>query len=175
MKENELIKILNKIYTCLIAIIVLLFIMIISSQFTNTNSTNNTNNNQTEEDNAEYDTSMMDEITTTEAIAKINNGGKHLVYIGRATCGYCVKFAPILAQAQKDYGYKTIYIDITQMSEDDQKALLELDNEDKYISENFGGTPMVLVFEDGKFKNGHMGYAEYSNFAKFLEDNGYKK
>ena len=33
----------------------------------------------------------------------------------------------------------------------------------------------TLDFEDGELKDTWLGYAEYDSFAKFLEDNGYKK
>ena len=95
--------------------------------------------------------------------------------IGRSTCGYCVKFLPNLQQAQKDYGYKTIYIDLEQMTAEDQESIKSVDNEENYIAENFGYTPMVLVFENGKLKQGWVGYAEYDKFASFLEDNGFSK
>ena len=124
---------------------------------------------------SEYDVSMFTEKTTTEAVESIKKGDTEVVYIGRSTCGYCVKFLPILQQAQKEYGYTTTYIDLTKMTSDDQTTLLTLDNDEKYISENFGYTPMILIFRDGKLVKGWVGYAEYSSFASFLEENGITK
>lgn len=168
-------KIFNKIFYSLIAITVVLvaiFVAILVKGNTITPSTGT----EVEESLGEYDVSDFDTLTTTDALAEIKKGETEIVYIGRETCGYCVQFLPILQQAQDEYDYKTIYIDLEQMTSDDQTKLLELDNEEKYIEENFGYTPMVLVFKDGKFSTGWVGYAEYDTFAAFLkEDAGLKK
>ena len=173
--QDNYTEILTKIFYGLIAIAVLvaanLFVNIIKNGST-------TKADATEEETdttSEYDVSMFTEKTTTEAVESIKKGDTEVVYIGRSTCGYCVKFLPILQQAQKEYGYTTTYIDLTKMTSDDQTTLLTLDNDEKYISENFGYTPMILIFRDGKLVKGWVGYAEYSSFASFLEENGITK
>lgn len=168
-------EILNKIFYSLIAIIIILILLLIVGIVKNNNGSSNINNSTEEEASGDYDVSMFETLTTGDAINKIKEGKTEVVYIGRSTCGYCVKFLPTLQQAQKDYNYKTIYINIEEMTSDDQNKLLELDNDEKYISENFGYTPMVLIFKDGKLVNGWVGYAEYDSFAAFLEDNGLSK
>lgn len=168
--------ILNKIFYSMIAIVVALLLVFTAIMVKGTNNNNTTSNNETEEtENTEYDVSMFESLDTTSAIDKIKQGDTQVVYIGRATCGYCVKFLPVLQQAQEDYNYKTIYLDLEKMTSDDQESLTALDNEDSYISENFGYTPMVLVFKDGKLLDGWVGYSEYDSFASFLEDSGLKK
>lgn len=166
-------EILTKIFYTLIVIAVIsaanLFVNIIKNgEVSEGESTTDT------EETGEYDVSMFNEKTTTETIESINNGNTEIIYIGRSTCGYCVKFLPILQEAQENFGYTTTYIDLTEMTTDDQTNLLALDNEDGYISENFGYTPMVLIFKDGKLVNGWVGYAEYETFASFLTENGIK-
>lgn len=167
--------ILNKIFYSLIAIIIILSFLLIAVIVKNNNGTSNINNSTEEEVLGDYDVSMFETLTTDDAINKIKEGKTEVVYIGRSTCGYCVKFLPSLQQAQNDYNYKTIYINIEEMTSDDQNKLLELDNDEGYISDNFGYTPMVLIFKDGKLANGWVGYAEYDSFAAFLEDNGLSK
>lgn len=175
-KSKDYTEILNKIFYCLIGIIVLLvisiFINIISLGEIKPTTTPNSDNNT--EELGEYDVSEFNELTTSETLESIKKGDLQVVYIGRATCGYCVKFLPILKEAQEKLDYKTTYIDLEKMTGDDQSALLELDNEEEYIKENFGYTPMVLIFKDGKFVNGWVGYSEYDQFASFLEENGVK-
>ncbi len=168
-------KILNKIFYALIALTVISALTFVTIFINLADLPSTGNNTATEEALGEYDVSMFDQLTTTEALSKISDGSKYVVYIGRPTCGYCVKFLPNLQQAQKDYGYKTIYIDLEQMTAEDQESIKSVDNEENYISENFGYTPMVLVFENGKLKQGWVGYAEYDKFASFLEDNGFSK
>lgn len=175
-------SILNKIFYTLIVIAcilgAILIVNVVKGGSTSTNIKNQPDNinNQTEEtENMDYDVSSFDSMSTTDAMKRIAKGKTEIVYIGRATCGYCVKFLPTLKKAQKEFDYKTIYIDLEKMTSEDQQKLLTLDNEEKYITENFGYTPMVLIFKDGKLVQGWVGYAEYSSFAAFLEDNGIKK
>lgn len=182
---------LNNIFYCLLIIIVLLGLILVVN-ITNKSVTSNTNNNSevTEESNSEYDVSMFDELTTTEAIAKIKKGDKVVLYIGRPSCGYCVKFLPFLQQAQNEYGYKTVYVDLEKVTSEDQAkwndigGVLGAYDETCENAENvksadkcgqFGFTPMVVVFEKGKIKGDHVGYSDYDSFAAFLEDNGFKK
>ena len=168
-------EILNRIFYCLIAIIAILaFILVAIVVKTNSTSTTDATTTETEEETGEYDVSMFETLTTSEALEKISDGGKYLVYVGRSTCGYCVKFLPNLQQAQEEYGYTTIYINLEEMTSDDQENILSVDKDD-YIKENLGYTPMVLVFENGKLSNGTVGYTEYDEFASFLEENGYTK
>ena len=168
-------KILNKIFYALIALIVISALTFITIFINVTDFSSTSSTESTEEVSGEYDVSMFTELTTSDALKKISVGSKYVVYIGRSTCGYCIQFLPNLQKAQEEYGYQTIYIDLEKMTSDDQTNILTVDNDEKYISENLGYTPMVLVFEDGKLKNGWVGYAEYDSFASFLEDNGFSK
>ena len=164
-----------------LALVVILLGVVISNN--NTNSTSNTN---VESEESSYDVSMFEELTTTDAIAKIKTGKKVLVYIGRSNCGYCVKFLPTLQKAQKEFGYKTVYVDLNKVTGTDQEEWAKFGGVAKLYDEtctdteeekcgSFGLTPQVIVFEKGKIKDGWTGYAEYSKFADFLKDNGYKK
>lgn len=164
-------NVLTKIFYCLIAIVVILVLNLITLLVIANNGTISTNNTATEES-LEYDVSAFDTLTTTETVERIGKKGLEVVYIGRATCGYCAQFLPVLKEAQEEFEYKTIYIDLEQMTSDDHASLLALDNDEKYIEENFGYTPMVLIFKDGKLLDGWVGYAEYDTFAAFLEDSG---
>ena len=175
---NDYTGILKNIFValvCLNVILALLLITVLVKNNGNTVSGDSQGGSQTVEESGEYDVSMFDTLSTTDAISKINEGNRTVVYIGRSTCGYCVKFLPTLQQAQKEYGYKTIYIDLEKMTSEDQSALVALDDSEGYINENFGYTPMVLIFEEGKLKKGWVGYSEYNEFASFLEENGLKK
>ena len=167
-------EILTKIFYILIVIAVILMANLFVNIIKNGSSNNSTTTDNSEE-NTEYDVSMFKEKTTTEAVESIQKGGTEIVYIGRSTCGYCVKFLPVLQQAQKEFNYTTTYIDLTKMTSDDQSTLLTLDNGEKYISENFGYTPMVLIFKEGKLVKGWIGYSEYETFANFLTENGITK
>ena len=180
---------LNYILYCCIAILALVIILLGVVIANNTKNTSKTSD-ESSESSTEYDVSMFDTLTTTDAIAKISKGDKVLVYIGRSNCGYCVKFLPSLQKAQKEFGYKTVYVDLNQVSTSDQEAWAKFGGVAKLYDETctdpenatvenkcgkFGLTPMVLVFENGKLKDDWVGYSEYEQFASFLTENGFKK
>lgn len=178
VKTNEVIVknqadytiVLNRILYALTVIGILLALNLVVNLVKNNNTNNTKEETPTEEtENTEYDVSEFDELTTSELDEKIKAGGTQVVYIGRPTCGYCVKFVPVMKQVQKDLNYKTIYVDLEKMSSSDAELLYAYDS---YIEENFGYTPMVLVFRDGAFVKGTVGYTEAEEFKSFLNEAG---
>jgi thiol-disulfide isomerase/thioredoxin len=132
-----------------------------------------TTDQTTDNSNSEYDVSMMNSVDLDGVLKLFKSEKTQVIYLGRSTCGYCVQFLPVLQQAQKEYGYTTNYLDITTVS--DPSKLLEKDNDEKFLEENYGATPMVILVKDGKLKDTWVGYSEYDEFAQFLEKNGFKK
>lgn len=126
----------------------------------------------TETENKEYDVSMFKQIDVDGLKEAFDSEEAKVVYLGRATCGYCVQFLPVLQKAQDEFGYQTLYIDITTIDEDGAK---EIQGMDSFLEENYGTTPLVIIVKDGKLVKGHVGYAEYDEFAKYLTDNGIEK
>lgn len=184
MKGNEYNKRFEKIDKLLYVLIVLVSIsLLIGIINMSSGSSNTTDNNTTEEETSgEYDVSMFDSVDIVGLKEAIDNPlGPTVVYIGRASCGYCVQFLPVMQQAQDEYGFTTVYYDITQVidftsgaisNQDDYDYIVGLDT---FFKDEFGSTPMVAVFEDGKYVNGHVGYTDYETYAKFLEDSGITK
>ena len=169
-------EILNKLLVCLYVLIAFLVINTGILIFKGTGSSEATTSKTKTEENTEYDVSMFTSVTADDLKENISSSTPKIVYIGRSTCGYCVKFLPALQQAQKNYGYETLYLDITTVTtEDQQEKILELDNDEKFLEQNFGGTPMVLLMKDGKLIDTWIGYAEYSAYASWLEENGFTK
>ena len=175
MKDNV---ILNKLLVCAYVIIALLtintFVLIVSNVDTK-KSTSSSNTEEKLGENEEYDVSMMNAVNVDKVLKLYESKSAQVIYLGRSTCGYCVKFLPALQKAQKEYGYKTNYLDITTVSEEDQAKLLKKDNDEGFLAKNYGATPMVLVVKNGKLVDTWIGYSEYDSFAKFIEDNGFKK
>ena len=56
-----------------------------------------------------------------------------------------------------------------------QDKILAFDNEEEFLKENFGGTPMVLLMKNSKIVDTWIGYAEYSEYSAWLEKNGFAK
>lgn len=163
----------NKIMVCLYAIIALLVFITVALLLNlkdekTTSNTNNTTNDNTTDESGDYDVSMFEEVTMDGMLEKIKSSDIQVVYIGRSTCGYCVKFLPVLQQAQSAFGYKTLYIDITKVDQSGYDKIVALDN----FFNDFGSTPMVALFKDGKFIKGTIGASEYSEFESFLKENG---
>ena len=168
-------EVLNKILICLYALIAILVInttiLLVKDGSTKTNITSDNS-----EENVDYDVSMFTSVTADTLGEAVSSDTAKIVYIGRSTCGYCVQFLPILQQAQTDYGYETLYLDITTVTTTEQQdKILAFDNEEEFLKENFGGTPMVLLMKNGKIVDTWIGYAEYSEYSAWLEKNGFAK
>ncbi len=184
MKENEII--LNKIHK-LLKLIVILFsatLIVLSigvSSYINNNKKTETTTES--EYNTDYDVSMFKEIKASEL--KKNTKDLSVVYIGRSTCSWCAAFLPRLWEAQEEYGYKTLYIDIAKIMDfndgsiTDQKAYdtminLTGENYETYVKDNFGATPMILIMKNNKIVGAQTGYSEYEEFKKVLNEAGIK-
>lgn len=186
LKETEIKVLLNKILVLLYIICALFVVNIVINIVEVNYSVSNmskkvdeTNNNEDEV--PEYDVSEFSEVDYSGLKDVINKKGTQVIYIGRETCGYCAMFIPIMKEAQEEYGFKTYYFDITRVfnytnnSVVDQTAYNDLSEYNDFFKENFLATPMVVIFKDGKFVNGTMGYQEYNAYKAFLEDNGITK
>lgn len=49
------------------------------------------------------------------------NSKTQVVFIGDSSNQNCINFLPVLKQAQNDYGYKTNYLDISELDSEDAK------------------------------------------------------
>ena len=178
MKENEII--LNKIVILFSATLIVLSIGV--SSYINNNKKSETTTES--EYNTDYDVSMFKEIKASEL--KKNTNDLSVVYIGRSTCSWCAAFLPRLWEAQEEYGYKTLYIDIAKIMDFtnngeilDQKAYniminLTGKNYETYVKDNFGATPMILIMKNNKIVGAQTGYSEYEEFKKVLNEAGIK-
>lgn len=173
--------ILINIKTLIILVCVLVVLALISisiSIVTLNKVSNNTTPNTEEEEVTEYDVSMFESIDAEKFEKIFKSDKKSLIYLGRSTCGFCVKFLPNLQQAQEEYGYKTYYLDITTVDNKDAEKIQKLDS---FLKDNYGYTPMVLIVKNGKILNEKVddydgvGYTEYETLKKFLKKHGYKK
>lgn len=176
MKKNDQIeKFLEQIRNILIVIAVILLVNVIVTAISN-NSTNNTysgtstgdSNNggsNDEQQLPEYDVTAFTEITVDEMFNKVNTSGYQVVYIGRSGCGYCRLFLDALRQAQTNFKYKTLYIDLDKVTTEEATKMKAISDS---VSKSFGSTPMVIVYKDGEYKDMWLGYAEYSSFETYL-------
>lgn len=180
MNNEEVKSILSQIRNWLIVIAVLLFlntiILIVVNGDSNGTYNEDMSGTSNEETNTDYDVSAFERVSAEGLFSKINESGYHVVYIGRASCGYCTKFLPIMEEAQKNLGFKTLYLDITDVIDFSAQKITDQDTYDKLTAyhSDFGATPMVLVFKDGAYVNGTVGYTDLESYVSFLNSVGIK-
>lgn len=165
---------LQKIFYCLIVIAVILLIGVIGIYAgVENNASSSTGTKQDEIEIPEYDASMFTQVTADEFVKAFNSSETSVIYIGRPTCSYCAAFLPALQQAQSDYGYTTLYLDIEKVASSEVSKITQLD---EWLNTYYGTTPLVIVVKDGKIQGeGWIGYAEYETFAAYLENLGFTK
>ncbi len=165
-KELENQKILKKILVCgyiLIALVSLNLILTIAKM----DSVSTTE--------SKFDISQFKTIEAKNLKNELNTKDKAVLLIGKEDCVYTEKMIPILKRAQEEYGYKTLYLDFNELSDEDKDAILEYDDDTNVLEENYGSTPTIIVFEDKKMKDLWIGYESYDQFASFLEELGFDK
>lgn len=180
-KEQE-----SKIMICLYVIIGLLILNtichgVVISKIGKENKVETSTTKETSEN--QYDISMFTSLTPAEITKKIKSGDEFVLFIGQEKCTYCQKILPTLQQAQKDYNYTTVYLNIAanKTTTDEYKemaALLDVKKTANGETKKFGEfqlTPMMAVIRDGKMIDGMIGYNTYENFADFLESSGMTK
>lgn len=193
MKENiNYTTILNKIFTVLVVIAIILGVNLLFTMISLTNGessndyfgNSSTSGTQTSSD---YDVSDFDTLTLAQVLKLFDSKDTSVLYLGRSSCSACVSFLPTLKSVQKDLGFKTKYLDITTVdtsSSDYSTFISKLTKEIEVnangtkstgkISEFYGYTPMVIIIKDGKATNASVGALSESNFKKFLSSNGIK-
>lgn len=163
---------LQKIFYCLVVIAVILLVGVIGI-FAGIENMNGTPAKQDEKQVQEYDASMFKQVTPDEFVEAFKGSETQVIYIGRPTCSYCAAFLPTLQQAQKDYNYTTLYLNIDEV---DSSEISKITGLDEWLNTYYGTTPLVIVVKDGKIQGeGWVGYAEYDTFAAYLENLGFKK
>lgn len=175
------------IFVC--AFISTIFVIILTINYYNNNKDTGNNNyaNTSENGNgsgtgsgsttsADYDVSRFTEINADQVVELFNGEEKSFIYIGRPTCGYCVKFLPAINQAIDELGFKAYYYNTNDLDEETYYKLAGLND---WMGENFGSTPMVIVVQGGKIVSaqdngeGWVGYSDYDSFKAYLQGIGY--
>ena len=182
--NNEIVEALNGIKIVLILILIVFasytVIFAVNGNGNGTSSGNVVDNTGEETELPEYDVSEFNEVDYSAFKKLIASKGTHVVYIGRATCGYCAMFIPVMVEAQEKYGFTTNYFDISKVFNFETSAIIdqttydEMMEIDSFVKENFLATPMVLVFKNGKYVDGTLGYQEISAYSQFLEGTGFE-
>ncbi len=183
MKKDQEKKIMISLYIVIALLVLNTVCHFITLSKLSSDTTENESNSQTNSSNKTYDVSSMERLTPSEITKKIKNGDEIVLYIGQEKCTYCQKMLPTLKEAQTNYGYKTVYLNIaaTNVNSTEYKemsALLDVEKTSNGETKQFGEfrvTPMIAVIRNGKMVDGMIGYNTYDNFTAFLESAGIKK
>lgn len=108
-------------------------------------------------------------VTLSEYKKLIKADGYHFMFIGRETCGYCTKFKKSIEEAMKQYNFMVYYLDTDSLK--NEQEFNELIATDSYMSENEWGTPLNLLYKDGKRIDVLNGYVSAHELIHFLIDN----
>lgn len=88
------------------------------------------------------DKEYLSEITFKQLEEKIDNKENIILYIKQTSCTHCMNFTPVFEKVLNTYKVKAYYINLTNISSEDNTKLSEL--------VDITATPMVYFFEDGE-------------------------
>lgn len=139
-----------------------------------------------------YDISFMKEVTINEALNLFESDNYHVIFIGREDCSVCEKMLPSIKNAQIEYNFVSLYIDITKVDRSSSKwqefigkltmkstqTLGETDEGETvtesygYFLDEYGFTPTVIVSKSGKQVAGFIGYKSEEELFSFIKSKG---
>lgn len=96
-------------------------------------------------------------IKTAEFKTLYASKDRHIVYIGRPTCSYCVKYAPVLKKVAYNNDLEVNYLDLDTLTADEQNEFLAVD---KYLKDGQWGTPLVVIVGNNKIEEAKINGAQ---------------
>ena len=185
--EDRVISIEKKLNIILVLVIILLIICfgILISKSSSKSSNTEENSPVQEEYSGDYDVSMFDEISVDD-ISKESDNKTIVVYMGRAACGYCIQYVPVLAEVQDNLGIKVKYIDMAKIIDYDNQSIIDssaisklqnmkTNDAQKNVMDNLGSTPMTLVIKNNRIVDSLVYAADAETLQTVLENNGLGK
>lgn len=101
----------------------------------------------------------------------INRDEPEFIVIAQTGCSHCEDAKPVLNIIAKEYDIKINWLDITELSEEEQnKVTSSLD----IFSQDFG-TPLLMIVKDKKVIDSIQGFESKDKYVTFLKDNNFIK
>jgi thiol-disulfide isomerase/thioredoxin len=100
-----------------------------------------------------------------------NSNETSIIVVGKAGCGYCSMYKPVINGIAKDNGIKINYIDYLAITYDERTTLFSSLNVDL---EEFG-TPTTFIVKGKEVIDSLVGYTEEDETIKFYKENGILK
>lgn len=196
--EERIINIEKKTNTILVVVVALMVFTLINTILISTKGSFEASSS--EEAQSGYSTENFKEIKGSDIVTESKNE-KIVVMIGRQTCGYCAKYAPILEEVQKEFNLTARYIDLTDIIDLESGQVIDNDSRDaivnissdknckvvgtdeegkdltceNFMENNFGATPLTLVIENNKLTYAFAGYVDASGLEEQLQNAGFSK
>lgn len=102
-------------------------------------------------------------ITSTDALAKIDNKDSFIFYVGSKDCPACQQFAPTFEEVAQDYPDLLFSVELTKEAKtEDFEKLQELIG-------TVTATPTIFVIKDGVVVDKKVSILKYSDLQSFLE------
>lgn len=176
MEETNEDKGISKNTILIIGVIIVLLIAIIVSSNNNDNSSESKSLSLTEitcdneTDNIEQDAdSKLNKVSCNGYEQLVKEEKDNLILIARPTCGYCVKFVPVLEEIIDEYDITINYFDIDTLTDNENKQFY---NSSSLFSGNEFGTPTLIITNNNEIKKYSIGYKEKDSAISWLKENG---
>ena len=111
-------------------------------------------------------------INNKEQLNKVIENDKVILFIAQSTCSYSKQFSPIVDDLANDYDLKVYLI----MADEIDFNELTNDNSDfsNFFNTNEGwGTPILLLYDNGKLINSTIGLISYEELEAKLSENNF--
>lgn len=176
-KEDKKISLsTNTLYTIIglavLAIVIVLTIVIkpSDSDYKNGNGEgtiggNNVTTSPADEDIPEDKRKELNSISIDKYLEMLKGDETKVIYIGRPTCGHCVKQKPIMENIQFEYDVEINYLNTDELNDD---GINQLISSNEYFKDGFG-TPLTLIVKDNKILDKAVGETSKANMVELFK------
>ena len=117
----------------------------------------------------ESDDANLNKIDYEQYKEIINSNEKQIIVFAQTGCSHCEEARPNLNEIAKDYDITINYLNITDLSADDQSSMTEsLD----ILKDGFG-TPLTIIIENKKVIDSLEGFESKDSMIDFFKKNGF--
>lgn len=176
-KEDKKISLsTNTLYTIIglavLAIVIVLTIVIkpSDSDYKNGNGEgtiggNNVTTSPADEDIPEDKRKELNSISIDKYLEMLKGDETKVIYIGRPTCGHCVKQKPIMENIQFEYDVEINYLNTDELNDD---GINQLISSNEYFKDGFG-TPLTLIVKDNEILDKAVGETSKADMVELFK------
>ena len=113
--------------------------------------------------------SSLKTVNIDEYLKLKDSKGFNFMFIGRETCGYCVKFKEAIKELHKEYKVDINYIDTDSL---DEAGFNKLTSTEEYLQQGEWGTPTSFVYYNGNQIDMINGYIDENALKEKLNTYG---